>query len=203
MTQTITRLYDTYAAALRAVEDLKNYGFVDEQINLVAAPGSQNEGDLPAEASVDQIAAAIEKGGVPAASAVRFAEKVSGGLSLVSIRPPFGLGVKATQIVESVGPVESGIADPVYQRPGFDWAAPFSSLLNLRLLWDDPTPGSNFWNFKVLLDHQGPILSFLKLPELLDAGAPLSTFLNMPTLITDSSPLSKLLRIPTLLSDRD
>ena len=103
-------------------------------------PSAREGSNIP----VSAIAAQIAQGNVLLADARIYAEGVAKGGSLVTIHAPFGSGMKALNILEFHGPVDSGMPAPEPVKL-WDEAAPMSSALMMPVLMDDPTPLSKFW----------------------------------------------------------
>jgi hypothetical protein len=179
MTQTISRLYSSPASAAAAVEELKNGGFAEEAVRLVApAPGDADDG----------IVAAIVAGGVPTAHAPVYADGVRRGETLVSVRAPFGFAVTATEILDRHGPIPTGLPDDGYEPPVRDPAAPLSSAWGWPVLSNNPTPLSSFLHWPTLSTRRS-----LPKPDsdLVDDPAPLSKKVGMQVLSDEPAPLSK------------
>jgi hypothetical protein len=191
MTQPIIRLYDSAATAQKAVDDLVLNGFGTGLMNLV----SPRE---PAQ-SLDDIAAAIRSGYVLKGYAQAYAACVQRGLTLVSVRAPFGTGGMVTQLLDSAGPVPSGVPEPREVGPTWDEAAPLSSALNLPVLLKAASPFSSFWQLPTVLQEGQRSRTFFGSVSAGRNPAPLSSMLGLPLLAKKSSPFSSLLGLPLLV----
>ena len=119
MSHEITRMYASAATAAKAADELREEGFDD--IYVVTPPAAS---DVPLSA----IAAQIAQGHVLLADARIYAKGVAAGHSLVTVHAPFGSGKLAEDILESHGPVDSGMPKP-RRCTMWDEAAPLSSAL--------------------------------------------------------------------------
>jgi hypothetical protein len=145
MAHPVTRVYDTHQKAAEAVSGLKQYGFTPDRITVI---------DGTADAR--QIAAL----GVPAAEASAYATAVAGGASLVSVDPPFGHALAATEIMDGCGPVEVDAGPAAPRAATDDNAAPLSDALHVPVLTGDK-PSETYY-----LDNPSPLSSALGLPVL-------------------------------------
>jgi hypothetical protein len=143
MTVITTRLYDTPQNAKGAVTKLKKSRVLDTQIDVVAAEGK----------SPDAIVAAIEATGLPPAAAKLLAEAVAKGGTLVAVRPLFGKGQEANEILDSFSPIDSGVDAEHIELPA-DPSTPLSSAAGWATLLNDPTPLSNFFKWPLLSDKK-------------------------------------------------
>jgi hypothetical protein len=218
MTNPIARLYETEQQARDAVSRLREEGFSADSIFLVA-PGSGGEGGVFADLS-----AAIATGRVLGRSANLFAERVQRGRSLVVIEAPFGHGQRATEIMDSQGPVDTDVrlvSEPVPSR-----AAPLSTAWGWPVLsYNKPAPFSDFLGFQTLSrgrsilsrifgELASPHFAFFSMfPMLTRSGAPmfakgalshrpapLSSMFGLPLLSTGPAPLSSAAGLPLLSS---
>ena len=124
MTTTVTRLYETSNQAAAAVTALKTAGFADDEINLIG-PDAGTGGAL---------IGAIMKTGATEDNARAFAEGVSKGGGLVTVYAPFGWGLKATNTLEKLKPVDVKITDTsAFSDDTGDGLA--SEVLGIPLLW--------------------------------------------------------------------
>ena len=191
MTQTISRLYGAASDASACVADLKEHGFGQGEVYVVAPPP-------PGQNDLSALAATIAQGNVLKAKAAVYAEGVAKGGTLVTCHAPFGAAAKATAILDRHNPIDSGVADPAYPRITYDDAAPFSSSLQIPALLDDPAPLSSFWNLPVLTQGRASLSQKLELAELSSNPAPLSSALGLSTLSNNPAPLSSLFKLPLL-----
>lgn len=101
MTTVITRLYQDNKTAGSVVSALKEAGFPDDTIDVLAA----GESDL---------AEALAKARVPAAAAETYAGEISGDTTLVVVRAPFtpfGAARKAIEIADATPAAPSAVTD--------------------------------------------------------------------------------------------
>ncbi len=184
----IVRMYETSQQAEAAANKLREWGFREDLINVVT----------PALPSGD-FAAAIMAGYVLKRDALVYAEGVRRGRSLVSVRAPFGKGRVAIDVLDRLGPVDSGVPDePADHLPGWDDAAPFSSAFWMPTKARDATPFSSFWVLPVVTRKGRTLGERLGLPEVSNSSAPIQTSLGMPLLSRKVAPLSELLKLPLL-----
>jgi len=154
-----------------------------------------------ANASIDEIVAAIIKGNVLKSHARVYAAGISKGGSLVTVHASFGGAAKAERILAKFSPVESGISEPESQLMLWDEATPMSCILQMPVLMEDPVPFSNFWNLSPLTGGSFSLSSLLGIPMLTKAAMRSSSF-GVPLLSSNATPLSSLLRIPTISRQR-
>lgn len=161
MPSPVTRLYATSQQAADAVRELQAWGYSTSQINVVPA--------ATAGADRDAIVRAIMSGNVLKGDAVRYAEHVLHGRTLVSVGTIFGRGAEARTVLDNFDPVSAGFEESGYElSPGWDEATPLSSALGLPVLVK-PTlrflgigeltrPGWLAFNWLPQLTSGGPIL---------------------------------------------
>ncbi len=204
MTQAISRLYASPANASAAAAELKDSGFSDDAITLIA-PGPVDEA----------LVASIVEAGVPTAHAPTYAEGVRSGETLVSVRAPFGFAIKATEILSKHSPTETELPDHGYELPVRDPAAPLSSALGWKILSDNPTPLSSFLGWatlstrrsppkpdRELIDDPAPFSRKIGMEVLSDKPAILSGHFGWRVLSDDPTPLSTRLGWPVLSKDQ-
>lgn len=203
MTQTINRMYDSLGRANQAAAELRTNRFVrfaDVYVTTstggVGPDGAAGAAALPAEG----IVAALMKAYVLKAHAKVFAEGIQRGGTLVTVHAPFGTAVDAITILESFGPVDSGVPDDRDPPVPWDEAAPCSSTLGLRVLLPDSATFSRFWNLPVLSRRGGTTCSWLGVRELSDSSKPFTGTFGMALLTNQPTWLSSKLGLPVLTS---
>ncbi len=159
MTQTISRMYATMAEADAAVGELAKHSFRPDEVFVVGPPAIPDGGE-PGEEIVAEVVAAIVQGYVVKARAAAYAQKVARGATLVTVHAPFGVGFKATLLLNRHNPIDSGVPGPAYPRPEYD-EAPLSSALMMPVRSSDLTPFASFWNLPTLLSWTAPLLDWL------------------------------------------
>ena len=179
MTQTISRFYRDRENADAAAAELRQAGFTDSMINVVA----------PTEAPDEQILASIRRGGVVATHAEVFAEGIKRGETLVSVEPLFGWALTATAILEKHGPTDTGLAEQSHEEAPPDPAAPLSSAFGWKVLIHNPAPLSSLLKWPVLSTRRSPRKPDSKL---VDNPAPFSRMIHSAVLTER----------PTILSSR-
>jgi len=199
MASIIAKLYSSADKAAAAVKELKNLGYGDSDVTLVAPSGVS---------TAEEVAAGIAQAGVSKADAAVYAAEVKKGATLVAVSAAFGAGVRTTAALDKHEPLPSPIAPapaPVIpslksftsSTPNYDEAAPLSSMMQWKTSHTDSTPFSNFLNFPTLSDF-----SFSRkfgFAELSDDAAPLSKRFGWPLLRDDDpTPLSKKFNWPVL-----
>ncbi|WP_395684877.1 hypothetical protein [Aestuariivirga sp.] len=187
MSHEISRMYASPDTARKAADELKEEGFGD--VFVVTPPAS---GDTPASA----IAAQIAQGRVLLADARIYAKGVAAGGSLVTVHAPFGSGMLATSILESHGPIASGMPEPEPETI-WDEATPLSSAMMIPVLLPDATPMSKVIGFSPLMSNDCGASEAIGLPLLTDGKAPEGRW-GMPFLINNPAPLSSLVGLPLL-----
>lgn len=209
MSDPIVRMYESEKQARDAVAKLQAEGFPEDQIFLVTP---QSGG------TVEAIAAAIMAGFVLRSHAKVYAEGVQKGRSLVVVRAAFGHAQEAIDILNSFGPVDTGLDLPKEPSIAWDEAAPLSSALRLPvLLRNSPAPlsrtfgmpplskGRTGWlaaMFGELVNPHFALSSLLGLGLLSRNPAPLSSLFGLKTVSASSGPWQKSLGLPILIQGR-
>jgi hypothetical protein len=197
----ITRIYASHQAASDAVKELELYRFSSAYIHVVSPPpvhDSEYESDHPPP---PDIAAEIVRAGISAADAAIYAEEVRRGATLVTVNAPFGEGALATRILDDFGPAESAVREADLGAPGIDDAAPFSKLLGLPLLWQNPAPFSALLGLPVFTKTRASLSEKLGIAEISADPAPLSNAVKLPVLSDKPAPFSGLFGLRTLTSE--
>lgn len=188
MSHEISRMFATAEAARAAAAELAEEGFTD--VHVVNPPANS-------DAPVSAIASQIALGRVLLSDAKVYAAGVAKGKSLVTVHAPFGSGMLATSILESHGPVASGMPDAEPPRM-WDEATPLSSALALDVLLRDPTPASRVMGIAPLAGSDCSFSGTIGMPLLSSNPAPLSSLVGMSTLSSKGTPLSSLVGMPLL-----
>jgi BCD family chlorophyll transporter-like MFS transporter len=194
MTQTITRMYGSQDQAQAAAAALKANFFQD--VYLVTG----TDGGAPK--SLDDITAAITQGYVLKAHAQVYAAGVSRGGVLVTVHAPFGSGGRATDILDSHDPIDSGLPPEPSTAMPWDEATPMSCILQMPVLLDEAKAFEGFWNMLPLVTKSGAPSGCCGLKLLTDADASLSGAVGMTMLSDNPAPLSSLFKLPLLTSAR-
>jgi hypothetical protein len=177
-------MYGSAQSANDAVRKLQAEGFVAGDIDLITATTGQR-----AAGAGDPVLAAILAGRVLRSKATVYAQGVHRGHALVIVRAPFSWGVDAVEILDSFGPVASGVpADPPAGM-GWDEATPFSCAFRLPLLLPAST-GFLLRQVPLVTRTGRTLCSALGLGELASPGPALSRVLGMPLLSRRGTPLS-------------
>jgi hypothetical protein len=222
MTNPIVRMYETEEQARGAVDKLREEGFPEDRIFLVTPAAGGEEG------SAEAIANAIMAGYILRSHAKVYAQGIVAGRSLALIHPPFGYGMLATQILDSYGPMDSGLEVPPKPLPKWDEAAPLSSaILAPTVIRNAPAPFSAMLGLSPLktgrsvfssifgelaspnyavfgasrLSHQAAPLSSmfgLKILSTQPGGAAWTRSLGLPMLSADPAPFSSWLGLHAL-----
>lgn len=207
MSYPIVRMYASEAQAKAAADKLRSSDYSEDRIHVVSAQ----------EGSRDAIASAVMAGYVLRAHARVYAEGIAQGRSLVVVHVQYGGGMKAIEILDEFGPVDTGLRLPPEGGPTWDDAAPLSSALMMPVHCKNPEPLSTIIGIPTLCKANsnylgklfGPLLasrnwsfsSLFGMPLLSKAAAPLSAAIGMRTLSANPTPLSSMLGLP-LLSGR-
>ncbi len=188
MTQTISRFYQARENADAAATELRQAGFADHTINVLA----------PTKAPDEEVLASIRRGGVAATHAEVFAEGIKRGETLVSVQPLFGWALTATAILQRHGPTDTGLAEQNPEDVPPDPATPLSSALGWTVLLHDPAPLSSWLKWPVLSTRRSP-----RKPdaELADNPAPFSKMIHSPVLTERPTILSSRARWRVLLDN--
>jgi len=189
-------MYDSPQKAQEAADALKRNGIWEDAVDVVLPPSNG------AEASADAIEARIKAAYVIASDAKIYAQGVKRGGSLVIARPGLGTSGKAIALLDSFGPVDSGVADEQEPMLGWDDSAPLSSALSMPTLVAGAAPFSSFISMKTLIDGRSSGSSSFGLPKLADPSSGLSSMIGLPTISRSATPLSSLLHFPTVTSRR-
>jgi len=143
------------------------------------------------------IAAQIALGRVHLPEARVYAKGVAAGHALVTVHAAFGSGKLAETILESHGPVDSGI--PHVAPPSmWDEAAPLSSILAMATVIDDPDPMSKIIGIPAVTSGDCSLSEKLGMPLLSDADMGDKGRLGLPYLMSNPAPLSSMLGLPVL-----
>lgn len=188
MSTEITRMFANPATALKAAEELREEGFDD--LFVVNPPGAS---DVPLSA----IAAQIALGRVHLPEAKVYAKGVAAGHALVTVHAAFGSGKLAETILDSHGPVDSGI--PHVAPPSmWDEAAPLSSILAMATVIDDPDPMSKIIGIPAVTSGDCSLSEKLGMPLLSDGDMGDKGRIGLPYLMSNPAPLSSMLGLPVL-----
>lgn len=111
MPTVMTRLYQTNADASAVAEKLKEMGYEDEQLDVIAKPSQTGfeGGETAIGESAETTAARLQKAGVYATAAKKYADKMSSGETLVVLRAPFGYAGPASPIMDSAPTIDAGV----------------------------------------------------------------------------------------------
>jgi hypothetical protein len=181
-------MFATAAAAAKAADELHEEGYDD--LFVVNPPGAS---DVP----VSAIAAQIAAGRVHLPDARIYAKGVAAGHSLVTVHAPFGSGKLAETILDSYGPIDSGIA-PSTPPSMWDEAAPLSSILAIATVIDDPDPMSKIFGIPALTSGNCSLSGTIGMPLLTDGELGERGKLGIPFLSSNPTPLSSALGLPVL-----
>ncbi len=205
MMQTISRFYRERENAEAAATELRQAGFTDATINVVA----------PTQAPEEELLASVRRGGVAATHAEAFAEAVKRGETLVSVQPLFGWALTATAILRNHGPTDTGLAEQTDAEAPPDPATPLSSALGWKVLTHDPAPLSSRLGWPVLstrrappkpdselVDNPAPFSKTIHTPVLTDQPAILSSRTRLRVLWGGPAPLSGRLKLPVLTKEQ-
>jgi hypothetical protein len=189
MRDPIVRMYEAEQQARGAVQKLKDEGFPEDQIFLVTP---QSGG------SAEAIAAAIMAGFVLRSHAKVYAEGIQRGRSLVVVRASFGHSQDAIDILNSFGPVDTGLRLPREPSIAWDEAAPISSALRIPvLIRNSPAPISRMFGMPPLSKGRTGWLAAI-FGELTSPNFAFSSVVGMPLLSRNPAPLSSLFGLKTV-----
>ena len=188
MSVEITRMFANAATAAKAASELREEGYDD--VFVVTPPAA-------ADTPLSAVAAQIAQGRVLLADAKVYANGVAAGHGLVTVHAPFGSGLLAETILDSHGPVDSGMPKPV-RTSMWDDAAPLSSILAIATVIEDPDPMSKVMGIPAVTSGNCSLSGTIGMPlltsgELGDRGR-----LGISYLSDNPTPLSSLLGLPVL-----
>jgi hypothetical protein len=169
----LSRLYNTTADAVGAVEALKQAGFDDHLIQFVAQGAVYIGGE------------SLMRAGVLRGNAERYATAIRAGATLLIVDAPLGSGASVAEILEAPRPSDTGNPKVVYEGGSWDEAAPMSSAMQMPVLSDSAAPLSAALGLPVLSKEQGPNDWSLGAPTLLANQRGRSTSLGFATLSRD------------------
>lgn len=188
MSSEITRMFANAATANKAVQDLHEEGYDD--VFMVAPPAA-------ADTPLSAVAAQIAQGRVLLADARIYARGVAAGHALVTVHAPFGTGKVAEHVLDSHGPIDSGMPKASPDRM-WDEAAPLSSTLVMPVLIDDPDPASRAIGIPALTSGNCGLSEAIGMPLLIDGAMGDRGKLGIPFLSDNPTPLSSMLGLPVL-----
>jgi hypothetical protein len=197
MTQTINRMYESLDQARQAAHDLQTHRFIRFTEVHVVGPDAGG-----ADASLDGIVQALMKAYVLKAHARVVAPAIQRGHALVTVHAPFGTATTAIWILDSHGPVDSGLVETQDRPVPWDEATPCSNVMGLPVLAKHDDSFSRFWSLPELTRAGGTTCATLGLPELLSSDGPYTGLLGMPLLSSKGTVLSSMLGLPVLMSNR-
>jgi hypothetical protein len=198
MSQTISRMYGNYEQASRAVDELKTCPLGDsfEEIFVVGGKSSPPAAQR-GESATDVLIATIMKGFVLKSHAAIYAEGIKRGGTLVTVHAPFGAAQTAINIMDSHGPIDSGVPDGNSEPYLWDEKTPMSCLLRAPVLLDE-----KYWKMPKLAAHSVSLSSVLGLPTIGKSGPSFSSAFGMPLLTKGAASISAALGIPMLVKDK-
>lgn len=194
MTQTINRIYASKATAEEAAASLAVRGYRNvHQFSKAAA-----EGEAEASGSVDDLVAEMMKAFIWRPHAEVFAKRVASGATLVTVHAPFGTGLRALQLLDQHGPVDSGVPDPAEPPLMWDDKAPFSSTIHMPLLTKTRLPFETVAGVRSLTGGTCLFSSCLGMRLLTPSKTPLSDMFGWGLLSKEKTPLSSRFGWPLL-----
>lgn len=188
MSHEITRMFADPATAAKAADELREEGYDD--LFVVNPPSA-------ADTPVSAIAAQIALGRVHLPEARIYAQGVAAGRALVTVHAPFGSGKLAETILDSYGPVDSGLPRPEPDKV-WDEGAPLSSALMMPLLIDDPDPMSKVLGIAAVSSGNCSLSAMIGMPLLTAGELGERGKLGLPFLSANATPLSSALGLPVL-----
>ncbi len=147
MSHAISRMYDRQVRVDAAVDELsrnEHHRFTD--LFVVSRSGNSQTGPGQADASSEQLVAALMQAMILKSHAKAYAEGIKRGGTLVTVHASFGSSLTATTILDSHGPIDSGHVDATDAMYLWDDAAPCSSLFRMPVLLPDSATFARFWN---------------------------------------------------------
>lgn len=198
MSETIVRLYGSSDSAERVVSELLEFGYPDEDILVLAPPGSSGRGAAPAGADYAALLERLLKFYIIKHHAEIYAEGVLKGGTLITIHAPPGSAVRTTNILDAGEPIPSGVPEPEIVYIDYDEATPLSCILGLPILVTDGSTFSGFWSLPILTSAKASFSRLFGIPLLTSSYSSFSSKIGLKTLSYSASPFSSLFRIPLL-----
>ncbi len=164
MTTIIPRIYESYGNALDAVAELRKNRYRSDEISLISNAPNREPG------AEEEPSAAIAAAGIPADDVAAFAGVVAQGKSLLVVRAVWGAALMAIRVVDSHGPIDSGVGRREYSTVAAAKAKKtvnaspgslFSSYFGWSMLMSDPAPFSNYFKWPVLINDSAPFSRML------------------------------------------
>jgi len=183
----IVRMYSSGQQAAAAVSALKEWGFPDSAITVIA-PDSH--------ASEEAVVSALASGFVERSRARHYAHGVRKGETAVVVRAEFGKGEAATYHLNRADPVSR---TEVFREPfvgAWDEAAPFSSIFRLRTV----TEFRPFGGLPTITSRGRTLGTRLGFRELSASNQPTTEGFGMPMLSNSAAPFSSLFKLPVISS---
>jgi hypothetical protein len=184
-------MYETEQQARDAVGKLRGEGF-PKDIILFVSPAARSP-----EETVEPLSIAIQAGFLRQSEAKAYSGLLEQGRYMVAVRAPFGEARSATQVLDSFGPVDTGLPKPQARSIAWEVGAPLSSALLLPALSRHrPDAFSMSFGFPTLTSSPTPRYGSLASsdyalfgqPSLSRNPAPLSSIFNIPTVSGKSGP---------------
>ncbi len=199
MSQMIGRMYSSPERAAQAVAELRDNEIRDfEDVFIIS--GTVGAGAPPR--STDAIMADLLAAYVVKSQARVYAQGIQRGGTLVVVHASFGTAVVAIDIMDALGPIDSGIADFSEPLRPWDEATPISCALQLPVLLPDNYTFARFWNVPPLSKKPATTFSFFGWPEVSASRGPFGGTFGMKLLSNKAAPLSSMLGLPALLQSR-
>lgn len=199
MSQMIGRMYSSPERAAQAVEALRDNEIRNFE-DVFTISGTAGAGPTPR--SADAIMADLLAAYVVKSQARVYAQGIQQGGTLVVVHASFGTAVVAIDIMESFGPIDSGIVEFSEPLRPWDEATPISCALQLPVLLPDNYTFARFWNVPPLSKKPATTFSFFGLPEVSASRGPFGGTFGMKLLSNKAAPLSSMLGLPALLQSR-
>ena len=192
MTQTITRMFASHAEAEKALNTLKGKKF--SNVHLV----SGHESSAGAGASHDDVVKHLTKGYVLKSHANIFAKGIKQGKAVVVVHAPFGTAKQAMHVLDSHGPVDSGVVEKKEEPYIWDERTPMSSALQAKVLASNRHPFERIVNVPSLT--KDPHWASLGTPKII--SKPRTSRFGMALLSPNKTPLSSRIGLSTLTTKR-
>lgn len=193
MSTSIIRMFETTQQAAEAVRILRSNGFEEEAITVFHPPASTLIGG-PAMTE-DTLFSALVAGTLLKSEAVRCADALRAGRSIVILRAPFGTAETAEAVLGSCGPVAIEGAAP---RVTWSDAAPLSSALGFAPVIRNPAPLSNFLSLPLLSVRDKSVPRLIGVTRL-NSRFSLSRALGLGEISQNRAPLGSITRQKTIL----
>lgn len=196
------RIYDTEENAQAAVAALTEAGFTENSVFLPSSFKGKLKGKQ--KASVE---AAVQAGTLPGRNVLLYCKTLKEGRPLVSVRVPFGSGMRANAILDG----SDGVDGETLQRHAPSDPAPLSSSIGIptlsgsrpvTILADSAWSMSSMFGLRLLGKRAAPLSSLFGMKTLAAGKQGKTSSFGMALLSGKAAPLSSLIGLTTVLKPK-